>query len=721
MLRNSTLIALIILTVLMASCQKTKNKGVHEQIGFSKNDHQFFFENAEIRFEFDDQMRCKVYQKKEGQLLSFITNSEPPNYLIINGEPIKNFVVSKEKVIVSELTTESGKGKRLQLTGVSDGPQGSLIEKTLTIDLYEKFPNAGLVNVQYKNVNATPNLQIEKEVNNSFKLNASLLNPNYNKHAFWLMQGGAYSTRPDWIFPVPDTLNANNYMGKDEATGNSGGGLPVVDVWSKETGFFIGSIREKPTLISLPAKVDKEGYLTISIEYDREVAFDTIYQSIPTVIGVHKGDYFNGISTYAGIMADRGFKMLEVEESDPVYGAVWCGWGLGPDFTQAQMTGMIPTLDTLNFNVVTVDDGWFESYGDFVPKTTIFPGGDKDVASFTNTFHKKGYPVKLWFTPGVGGAITIKEHPEWFLRDKEGKMVTVDRFGVRRTAAFLCPALPEVQNYYKELVDLVINTWGFDGFKMDFEITNATGLCYAKEHNHSSPNDSYEALPQLFKIISEESRKLKPQAILEMCPCGMFPSFYKMPYYNQPVASDPNSTWQIRHRGKTIKALMGPHTPYYGDHIERFYDNNNFASMIGVGGIPGSKFVAIETDDGFLGKKYPVYLDSGRRKNFEIWLKVYKENRLASGEYLNLYDIAYDKPEAHVVRKKGTLYYAFYANEWNGELEFRGLPPGEYKIIDYGRNRTLGVVKQGHKLQATFKNYLLVKAEPVEKIIQIEQ
>jgi len=714
MVRISALFTFIISSLFIFSCQENK-EGVEEvHIEFSKSDGHYFIESAEIKFEFDNQMRCKVYRKSGDQLLSMVSKGEPPHFIVINGQQVKDFVVDQEKIEVSDINTESGKGKRLRLTGVSEGPLGSLIEKKLSIDLYDKFPGAGLVSVQYRNINATPGLRIEREVNNSFKLDASLLSSNNDKHAFWLLQGGSYSSRPDWIFPVTDTLSSKNYMGKDETTGNTGGGLPVLDVWNKEAGFFIGSIRDKPTLISLPAKVDEEGYLTVGIEYDRNVGFDSIYQSIPTVIGTHNGDYFNGLSTYASIMADKGFKMLEIDTADPVYDADWCGWGLGPDFTQEQMTGMIPTLEELDFNTVTVDDGWFESYGDFVPKSTIFPGGDDDVAKFTEKFHAKGFLVKLWFTPGVGGAITMKEHPEWFIRDKNGEMVTVDRFGVRRTAAFLCPALPEVQDYYGEIVELVFSKWGFDGFKMDFEIINAMGECYATDHGHSSPEESFEALPELYKRISDESRKLKPKSILEICPCGMFPSFYKMPYYNQSVASDPNSAWQIRHRGKTIKALMGPRAAYYGDHVERFYSKNNFASMVGVGGIPGSKFVAVEEDDGFLGKKYPVYLDSGRRENFEIWLKVYKDNRLSSGDYLNLYDIAYDKPETHVIRKEGTLYYAFYAKDWNGEIEFRGLDNKEYEIIDYVNDKIMGKVRGGGKLNTRFNNYLLVKAIPAE-------
>ena len=28
--------------------------------------------------------------------------------------------------------------------------------------------------------------------------------------------------------------------------------------------------------------------------------------------------------------------------------------------------------------------------------------------------------------------------------------------------------------------------------------------------------------------------------------------------FNQAPASDPESSWQVRHKGKTLKALMGP-------------------------------------------------------------------------------------------------------------------------------------------------------------------
>jgi len=158
--------------------------------------------------------------------------------------------------------------------------------------------------------------------------------------------------------------------------------------------------------------------------------------------------------------------------------------------------------------------------------------------------------------------------------------------------------------------------------------------------------------------------------------------------------------------------LMGPYTAYFGDHVERYYKESNFASMVGVGGIPGTMFVLKPEDNAdFLRVKYPGYLSPERKVHFKKWLGLYNEYKLSSGEYLDLYDIVYDKPETHVIKKDNILYYAFYAPEWNGEVEFRGLDDKkEYIIQDYVNDKEIGRVKGGGKLDIQFKDYLLVRA-----------
>ncbi len=79
----------------------------------------------------------------------------------------------------------------------------------------------------------------------------------------------------------------------------------------------------------------------------------------------------------------------------------------------------------------------------------------------------------------------------------------------------------------------------------------------------------------------------------------------------------------------------------------------------------------------------------------------------------NLYDIGYDKPEAHAIQKNDTLYYAFYGDNYTGSIELRGLKNTSYNVTDYVNNKELGKVTgpTGH-LNVIFKKYMLLKAVP---------
>src|SRR5690349_21606405 len=60
----------------------------------------------------------------------------------------------------------------------------------------------------------------------------------------------------------------------------------------------------------------------------------------------------------------------------------------------------------------------------------------------------------------------------------------------------------------------------------------------------------------------------------------------------------------------------------------------------------------------------------GSPQREQIWskrLEIYKAKMLSKGEYLgSVYDIGFDLPEAHVIRKHKKMYYAFYAKTSGG-------------------------------------------------------
>jgi alpha-galactosidase len=131
---------------------------------------------------------------------------------------------------------------------------------------------------------------------------------------------------------------------------------------------------------------------------------------------------------------------------------------------------------------------------------------------------------------------------------------------------------------------------------------------------------------------------------------------------------------------------------------------------VGIGGVVGTNFTWPPDSS----KKNKLALTPAKEKIWSKWLRIYKDRMLSKGEYLGtLYDIGFDKPEAHAIRKDSKLYYAFYAAEWNGPVELRGLENRSYLVTDYENRRDLGRI-QGPKasLPATFQKHLLLEARP---------
>ena len=132
--------------------------------------------------------------------------------------------------------------------------------------------------------------------------------------------------------------------------------------------------------------------------------------------------------------------------------------------------------------------------------------------------------------------------------------------------------------------------WGYDGLKLDGQHMNAVPPCYNPAHKHARPEESVEAMPAFFKMIFDTARAIKPDALVEFCPCGTAFNYYTLADINMSVASDPRGSWQVRTKGKTLKALHGDALAYFGDHVELSDGHADFASTVGIGGVVGTQF-----------------------------------------------------------------------------------------------------------------------------------
>ena len=96
---------------------------------------------------------------------------------------------------------------------------------------------------------------------------------------------------------------------------------------------------------------------------------------------------------------------------------------------------------------------------------------------------------------------------------------------------------------------------------------------------------------------------------------------------------------------------------------------------------------------------------------YERWLGIYNKEKFAEGEYLNLYDIAFDKPETHLIKRGKTFYYSFFTNgRFDGSVELRGLEKGEYEASDIYSCKVLSTfTSDAPVVHIHFDRYMIVK------------
>jgi len=449
-------------------------------------------------------------------------------------------------------------------------------------------------------------------------------------------------------------------------------------------------------------------HATLAVHFKKAITLDPgeSFHTLRTFVAVHQGDYFGTLVEYRRFMVKQGFEMAKAP--DDAYGAIWCAWGYGRSMVPQQLYDTLPTVKRLGFVWVTLDDGWQNNVGDWQLDPKKYPNGDGEMKALVDRIHQEGFRAQLWWSPlsAVPNSELLQNHSDYELLNSDGSPRKVSWWN----SYYLCPADPRVVDYHKALVRKILLDWGFDGLKLDGQDMNGVPACYNPAHHHRKPEESVEALPDFFRAIYETAQSVKPGSLVEFCPCGTAYSFFTMPHFNMSVASDPTSSFQVRSKAKTLKALIGDTVPFFGDHVELSDGANDFASTIGVGGVVGTQFVL----PSLAKKRSKSDLNPDREKEFEKWLGIYRQKMLSRGQYLGgLYDIGFDQPEAHAIRKDQTLYYAFFSRTWRGPIALRGLENRDYTVSDYESGESLGTVSgpTGH-LAVAFEKHLLLEVQP---------
>ncbi|HEY0954751.1 MAG TPA: alpha-galactosidase [Roseateles sp.] len=653
-------------------------------------------QDAAVSLQFDEQMRCRVVSLLAKQPVT-LTGFDASEHLVVGGKPLTRFTLQKAEP--AKTSTPFGAGQTLRLVGRSaDG-----IEKRVTVTLLDEHPGVALLDVSYTNTGSKP-VAVDAWVNAAHRLAAAPRHAG-GRNGYWTYSGASHADRRDWVQPVRRGYEQRNFMGMNAS--DYGGGTPVVDVWRRDVGLAVGHLSLQPQLVALPVKASGD-QVEISLRGDTPQTFEpgATMTTPPSFIAVHRGDFYVPLDRYRRLMAAQG--LVAPEPPSSAYEAQWCAWGYERDFSLDYVRATLPKVQELGFKWAVLDDGWQVKTGDWTPDSTKFPRGADDMKALVADIHARGMKARLWIAPlaVAPGSDELHDHTDLLLLDKDGAVQDVTWWN----SFYLCPAYSKTQERLAATIKMIIGDWGFDGLKVDGQHLNGVAPCFNPKHKHARPEESVEAVSTFYKVMHEVAHAANPEAVVEVCPCGTSYAFHNMPFMDQAPSSDPLSSWQIRHKGKTLKALMGPWSAYAGDHVELSTGGQDFASSVGIGAVVATKFtwpVDPKPKDSFL-------LTPEREAHWRQWVDLYNKQRLAEGRYRGeLYDLGFDKPETHVVERSGALHYAFYAERWEGLVTLRGLGAGRWTVRDSLTGKELGTVTADKPtLPVRFTHSLLIEARP---------
>jgi alpha-galactosidase len=151
----------------------------------------------------------------------------------------------------------------------------------------------------------------------------------------------------------------------------------------------------------------------------------------------------------------------------------WCSWYcFGPRVTAEQVLG---NLDVIAAKIpalryIQIDDGYQPAMGDWLETGSAFGGHVQDVL---DAIRRRGFEPAIWVAPFIGeqGSHAFQQHPDWFIKGKDGKPLQSDRVtfgGWRRGPWYAIDGThPGAQEHLERIFATMRREWGCTYFKLD--------------------------------------------------------------------------------------------------------------------------------------------------------------------------------------------------------------------------------------------------------------
>ncbi len=172
---------------------------------------------------------------------------------------------------------------------------------------------------------------------------------------------------------------------------------------------------------------------------------------------------------YAGLeyYAELCGRLHHVRRTPILHG--WCSWFY--THTQAtedeqlrNATFMAQHLKPYGLHWVQIDDGYQRAFGDW-QANAFYPHG---MAWLAAAIRQLGLHPGIWIAPYAVSehAPLVQTHPEWLAHDAAGNLqITASTRGARY---ILDITHPGARQWLRELIETIVNVWGYDFIKIDF-------------------------------------------------------------------------------------------------------------------------------------------------------------------------------------------------------------------------------------------------------------
>lgn len=625
-----------------------------------------------------------------------MSNPSAMGYPIVDGEAVQDFAVTSCST-EQDITGVMGAGERMTITSTS---ASTGLTRTYTLEVSDA--EKGIIYTTTTYAAGVSAVEVDTFVENVFEV--------INTGTYlWSYNGGGEGPVHYYDTIQKIDLTDSSTFTRENIQDCTAASIPIADIYTANGGITVGDASATRREVHTPV-AETTNSAQVSIKWPgKDISAENTVSAGESVVVVHDGDYYSGLRGYKNAMENVGITMIS-DIPDSSYDLRWESWGWGTNWTVDLIIGKLDELEAAGVKQITLDDGWFDSAGDWGLNPSKFPNGDADMQRLTAAIHEHGMTAILWWRPCDGGqnSTLYQEHPEYFVKNADGSTATLSNPGSTDNSNFyssmgyaLCPTSEGAIAAHTDFVDRAMNTWGFDGFKADY--VWSMPKCYNENHNHAYPEESTEKQAEIYKASYQAMTENDPDCFNLLCNCGTPQDYYSLPYMTQVATADPTSVDQTRRRVKAYKALMGDYYPVTTDHNEVWY-----ATAIGTGSVLIEKRALLGSD----------------LTEYERWLDIANTEQLHKGRFIgDLYSYGFDPYETYVVEQNGVMYYAFYrdGNKYqptgNPSIELKGLDPSKmYRIVDYVNDRVVATNLMGDEavFDFTFSSYLLVKAVEIE-------